>query len=33
MTTILLLLTEDSIAIWRKLNACPDEPTITEFSD
>lgn len=24
---------EESIAIWRKLNECPDEPTITEFPD
>lgn len=24
---------EESIAIWRKINECPDEPTTSEFSD
>lgn len=24
---------EESVAIWRKINECPDEPTITEFPD
>jgi polyhydroxybutyrate depolymerase len=24
---------EESIAVWRKINQCPDEPTITEFPD